>query len=94
MIICILAVLKAGGAYVPLDHENPPERNTFIVGDVDATLVLTTAEHSDIFTDTGAEVVCVEGLDLRGSWPNVPMPGLTPENLAYIIYTSGSTGRK
>lgn len=93
MVVCILAILKAGGAYVPLDHENPPERNIFIVGDVEAILVLTTAEHSDVFAGTRADVLCVEDLDLRGSWPNVPVPGLTPDCLAYIIYTSGSTGK-
>ncbi|TDL26481.1 nonribosomal peptide synthase [Rickenella mellea] len=92
MIVSILAVLKAGGAYAPMDPENPPERNSFIVRDVEAKLVLTSREHAEIFTSIGVDILLVEELDFSGSWPNVAVSDLTPDHLAYIIYTSGSTG--
>jgi non-ribosomal peptide synthetase component F len=81
-------VLKAGGAFTALDPENPPERNSFIVADVEANLVLTDRDHAEIFTNLGVDVILIDELDLSGMWPNVPST-ITPDALAYVIYTSG-----
>ncbi len=42
--ISLLAILKAGGAFCPLNLDAPPERISFILGDVAATVVLSTPE--------------------------------------------------
>ncbi|WP_431934307.1 amino acid adenylation domain-containing protein, partial [Nonomuraea jabiensis] len=40
LVVAVLAVVKAGGVYVPVDSATPRERVDFIVGDVDAVVVL------------------------------------------------------
>ncbi|HEX5717148.1 MAG TPA: amino acid adenylation domain-containing protein [Thermoanaerobaculia bacterium] len=76
-----LAVLKAGGFYVPVDPSHPQER-------IDLLL-------SELFTQTGAQVVVTAGrMATLDSWsPERPAVAVTPDHLAYALYTSGSTGR-
>ncbi|HEX7318159.1 MAG TPA: amino acid adenylation domain-containing protein [Pyrinomonadaceae bacterium] len=94
MVVSLLAVMKAGGAYLPLDPQYPAERLRFMVEDASVSLLLTQERLRDALQGHGAEVVCVdsinvsEGIDADGIDTNV-----TPDNLAYVIYTSGSTGR-
>ena len=94
MVIGILAILKAGGAYVPLDPAYPTERLTFMLEDVQTSILLTQTHLQNrlpinqeivVNLDTDAEIIAQYPAD------NLPSE-VTPENLAYIIYTSGSTG--
>ncbi|KAL7750938.1 hypothetical protein RI367_003518 [Sorochytrium milnesiophthora] len=93
MVVAILAVLKAGGAYVPLDPKHPAERLKYIVGNVDATVVLAHAQHAHLFD--GVHVVVLDSsLDLTGcSDSNPVVADVQSSSLAYVIYTSGSTGQ-
>lgn len=95
MIIGLIAVLKAGGAYVPLDPGHPQERLDFMIGDVNAPIVLTQADLLNKLASCPARVFCLDT-----QWPEValeattnPVISILPANLAYCIYTSGSTGR-
>ncbi|KAL7749284.1 hypothetical protein RI367_005436 [Sorochytrium milnesiophthora] len=95
MVVAILAVLKAGGAYVPLDPKHPADRLQYIVGNVDATVVLAHAQHAHLFDGATPSVhtVVLDDLDLSSHSIGSPIvQGLQPSNLAYVIYTSGSTG--
>ncbi|OBQ12654.1 amino acid adenylation domain-containing protein [Anabaena sp. AL09] len=94
MVVGILAILKAGGAYVPLDPAYPTERLTFMLEDVQTSILLTQThlqnrlpinQQTVVNLDTDAEIIAQYPAD------NLPSE-VTPENLAYIIYTSGSTG--
>jgi amino acid adenylation domain-containing protein len=96
MIVGIIAVLKAGGAYVPLDPGYPQERIAFMLQDVGAGVLLTTAALQKtlpvsyaghvVLLDQDADVIARES-------PTNLSACTTPQNLAYVIYTSGSTGR-
>ena len=97
MIACILGVLKLGCTYVPLSPESPNERNTHILKDCEASLLLI-QEHlaSDQpgkpFSLSRDKVLVVSNLeDIEKAIPN-PGRKIGPEDLIYIIYTSGSTG--
>ncbi|KAL3962885.1 hypothetical protein ACCO45_004408 [Purpureocillium lilacinum] len=88
-----LAILKAGGAFCPLNLDAPPKRIRFILKDVSASIVLTTADLAPkIPMDAGVTVIQVDNID------TTPSNGVTehrkpgPDDLAYVMYTSGSTG--
>jgi surfactin family lipopeptide synthetase C len=94
MVIGILAILKAGGAYVPLDSAYPSERLAFMLGDVQAPILLTQTHLRALLTIQNQTVV-----NLDSDWEIIDQyeeenlhSEVNPENLAYIIYTSGSTG--
>ena len=88
----MLAVLKAGAAYVPIDPTYPAERQSFILEDSAASVVM---GHQALLTalSVGARPV----VDLEQPWLEQDGAELRtaalPDSLAYVIYTSGSTGR-
>nr|WP_211258418.1 non-ribosomal peptide synthetase [Pseudomonas mosselii] len=84
-----LAVSKCAAVFVPLDGNAPAERQTFMVADSQARLLLT---HSDQPQVEGARRVELDRLDLSG-YTDAPL-GLAVDagSVAYIMYTSGSTG--
>ncbi|MER7432107.1 amino acid adenylation domain-containing protein [Nonomuraea rubra] len=77
LVVAMLGVLKAGAAYLPLDPVYPERRNSAVVADAGARIVLTDAELAAA----------------AGSPDERPGVAVRPEHLAYVIYTSGSTGR-
>ncbi|GKZ31509.1 nonribosomal peptide synthase [Aspergillus brasiliensis] len=95
-VVAMLAVLKAGGAFVPLDPTHPSSRLREIVGQVDASIVLTTARYRNLFDDLSikAMIVNAETVGKKATHSKYIAPvAVTPENLAYVIFTSGSTGK-
>ncbi|MFE9795714.1 amino acid adenylation domain-containing protein [Streptomyces goshikiensis] len=100
--VALLAVLKAGGACVPLDPGYPRQRLAFVLADVRAPVLLTSAALADGLPDHTARVLLVDGPD---SGPSDAGPAglhgtavgatsaVRPGNVAWIAYTSGSTGR-
>ena len=96
MLISILAILKAGGAYVPIDTEYPPERIRFIIGDINASLLLCTKENREtIDVDLPVEIVEVSAELFKQNSPSSKyiLPHIDLDDIAYVIYTSGSTGQ-
>ena len=95
LLVAILGTLKAGGAYVPLDPLTPTERLSFILGDTQAPVLLTTQALLETLPRCEARIVCLDAqaneiaLHSREN-PNIEM---SSANLAYVIYTSGSTGQ-
>ncbi|KAL2368247.1 nonribosomal peptide synthase, variant 2 [Blastomyces gilchristii SLH14081] len=91
LIVSILAILKTGAAYVILDPESPPERNSFIVNDVQAPFVISDQSLAVNF----ANPVLIENLIERApgfALSNIEVPQDTTD-ICYVIYTSGSTGK-
>ncbi|MFK3682188.1 non-ribosomal peptide synthetase [Pseudomonas sp. NPDC088890] len=94
LLVGLLAIVKAGGAYVPLDVDYPPERLAYMLGDCQASLLLS---HSNLLERlpqvAGVSTIALDQLHLD-SWPSqAPGLHLDGDNLAYVIYTSGSTGQ-
>ncbi|CAG7924822.1 unnamed protein product [Penicillium olsonii] len=92
-IVAILGVMKAGAAYVPLSPDNPLDRNSFIIGDVNARLILSDLEHAEMFSSVpGLEVAHIDAPEIDQLPGSSATIAINPESTAYIIYTSGSTG--
>ncbi len=96
MIVGLLGVLKAGGAYVPLDPAYPHERLARILGDTQASLVLTQHKHVEKLSAITARKVCLDSdWEVIAQHPaNENTKNIVlPQHLAYVIYTSGSSGQ-
>lgn len=94
--IAMLGILKSGGAYVPIDPGNPAKRISFILKDIESTLVVTNNKNLATVRSLAGqhETLTVVNLDDLDSASPTHNPGL-PEDLnhyAYLLYTSGSTG--
>jgi amino acid adenylation domain-containing protein len=88
LVIAVLAVLKAGAAYVPLDPSNPSERQSFMIRDSNAELLLTNSS-----LDFGIPSINPDNENFAAESTVNPIGNCTTENIAYVIYTSGSTGQ-
>ncbi|MET4429280.1 amino acid adenylation domain-containing protein [Mycolicibacterium sp. 624] len=90
-IVSILAVLKSGAAYLPIDPAHPDARVQFMLADAAPIGAITTTGLAHRLAGCGVPVINVE--DPRcDAQPSSPLPGPTPDDIAYIIYTSGTTG--
>ncbi|OAL43668.1 hypothetical protein IQ07DRAFT_291854 [Pyrenochaeta sp. DS3sAY3a] len=91
----MLGILKAGSSFVAIDPGAPAARQTFIVQDSQARLVLSMAAQSAKFKNSVD--VPILNLDqvpvhtLSSSKPILQRPVL-PEDRSYCLYTSGTTG--
>ncbi|WP_434749294.1 non-ribosomal peptide synthase/polyketide synthase [Paenibacillus amylolyticus] len=103
LLVGVLAVWKAGGAYVPLDPDYPAERIEFMLGDSNASVLLTQRhllERAEGWlADERLKLQAVHALDdeeiYNGQALSVKFESTdsAPQDLAYVIYTSGTTGR-
>jgi amino acid adenylation domain-containing protein len=94
VIACILGVLKAGSIYVPLDPSLTGTRNSIIVNDSSATIVLTDSRYysaAQALFGSDCQILNIDEVARRGS--GVSPRAISPEDSACVIYTSGSTGR-
>ncbi len=94
MITAMLGVIKAGGWYAPLDPAHPAARNTAILREIGARLVLTDGESLDTARAYGFGEEQIINLDELDGLPDEGNPGLpaSPDSPVCILYTSGSTG--
>ncbi|KAF2137126.1 uncharacterized protein K452DRAFT_212622, partial [Aplosporella prunicola CBS 121167] len=92
-LVAILGIMKAGAAFTPLDPQNPRDRNSFIIKDVDAVRIVTDARNCHACSFFGLNIIVMEETALdNGGGQLVAVPELTPDSTAYAIFTSGSTG--
>lgn len=91
----IFGVLKAGHCYVPIDPEFPDSRNSYIVEDVKAELIITNSANYSAAEAIAGENTRLLNLDrIASDTPETNLNiSVSPDALAYIIYTSGSTGK-
>ncbi len=94
LMVAVLGVLKAGAAYIPLDASYPQQRLSFMLGDANASLILTQEKLAARLPD-GLSHLCLDtdwiAIATRSSHnPDLPT---SPDDLAYVLYTSGSTGK-
>jgi amino acid adenylation domain-containing protein/non-ribosomal peptide synthase protein (TIGR01720 family) len=93
-IVAIWAVLKTGAAYVPIDPAVPAARMQFVLDDAAPIAAITTSELRPRLD--GCDLLVIDVGDLEDpavdSQALSPLPGPSPDDVAYIIYTSGTTG--
>ncbi|RUL69106.1 non-ribosomal peptide synthetase, partial [Dyella choica] len=87
LVVAELAALKAGAIYVPIDAQAPASRQSWVIEDCRARLVLGDAATS-LPEDCVAPLLQV-GNDTALAPPRLAMSDEAP---AYVKYTSGSTG--
>jgi amino acid adenylation domain-containing protein len=94
LIIALIAILKTGAAYVPIDPEYPEQRINFMLGDIEADLIITNKACSSKISAKG--ILKIELDTNTNKISQLSESNLTLkysiESLAYVIYTSGSTG--
>ena len=95
LIVGLLGILKAGGAYVPLDPTYPRERLALMIDDAQVSVVLTQEAIAGNLPEHGARTILLDAhwAMIASIREGISLPGVHPENTAYIIYTSGSTGK-
>jgi len=93
-IAAILGALKAGAVYVPLDPAFPHARNSLILADSEADLIITNDRNRASARSLRREssMVNIDRLDIGLDDRNVGL-SIPPDRQAYILYTSGSTGQ-
>ncbi|WP_328745020.1 amino acid adenylation domain-containing protein [Streptomyces sp. NBC_00285] len=93
-VVTVLAVLKSGGVYVPLDPRQRAERQTWILDNTDAVLLVSDrpAEETAAFA-ASLPTLRVSDASVTAYDP-APAPRVTvhPDQALYVMFTSGSTG--
>lgn len=98
MLASFIGILKAGGAYVPLSHDSPEERNSYILKNCNAELIIVDAsllqvqENLPAYLEEVNTIVLQQGKPQEEIIPN-PVPVASQEDSIYVIYTSGTTGQ-
>jgi amino acid adenylation domain-containing protein len=94
MVVAMYGVLKAGRFYVPLDPAFPEKRNTAILEDAQANILLTASEgvaKAEAFAGNAATIINLDEIAPHAHNENPRLP-LRPDAPACLLYTSGSTG--
>ncbi|HLP58760.1 MAG TPA: amino acid adenylation domain-containing protein [Candidatus Deferrimicrobium sp.] len=94
LIASILAVLKTGKIYVPLNPGYPLERNSYILNDSGAGLIVTNTRNTPLAGSLagGIRLLNVDEIADSVAPGNLELP-ISPDTPACILYTSGSTGQ-
>ncbi|MEJ7732667.1 MAG: amino acid adenylation domain-containing protein [Polyangiaceae bacterium] len=102
MVAAMLGILETGAAYVPMDQDYPRARLAHMLQDSGARVVVTEAAVEDAVPLPGArspaeprgyaELIHVDGDEVRGADATPLDVRVDAESRAYVIYTSGSTG--
>ena len=94
-IAAMLGVMKAGGAYVALDPSHPRNRLETIIGDTKATIVVTSALHTNKFVGLLQKIVIADTTFITSIKEKCEsLSSVThPRNAAYAVFTSGTTGK-
>jgi amino acid adenylation domain-containing protein len=89
-----LGVLKAGGFYVPLSPSHPSVRNSFILTETEAELIVTDGGSLSLAAELAqgkCHLINIDDLHSSLSGENLGLQ-ISADSLAFLTYTSGSTG--
>ncbi|MEV5986747.1 Pls/PosA family non-ribosomal peptide synthetase [Streptomyces sp. NPDC052051] len=101
MYASLLGACKAGATYVPIDPTSPPDRVSYILGNAEVAVLLTTSALAPGIRRAEASRACrvIEVDTWAGELAALPTtrpspaPSAASDPLAYITYTSGSSGK-
>ncbi|MEU1408220.1 amino acid adenylation domain-containing protein [Streptomyces sp. NPDC005728] len=91
-VVGMLAAWFAGAAFCPLDPSWPAARQEFVLGDVQADVLLTRAGVPLPSTGRATVLDVTDVTTAEGSNGDEGLPDWSPDATAYVIYTSGTTG--
>ncbi|MGA4721898.1 amino acid adenylation domain-containing protein [Fictibacillus nanhaiensis] len=94
LIITVMGILKAGGAYVPIDPQQSIERNTYMLEQSNAKIIISQKEACRAIPEGNYNLVFFGEILpelIKESYIDLNID-LNSEHSAYLIYTSGSTG--
>ncbi|MCI0539809.1 MAG: AMP-binding protein [Verrucomicrobiales bacterium] len=95
-VAAMLGILKSGNFFVPLDPASPAQRNTFILEDSQAILILsdqTNLAAARELTRGQIPLIDLDALPQESMGEAATFPRITPDAIARLVYTSGSTGQ-
>ncbi|MDI6099253.1 amino acid adenylation domain-containing protein [Actinoplanes sp. NEAU-A12] len=90
-VVAVLGTLAAGAAYLPLDPRSPLARNSDLLADSGAALVVHDTRHAEVAAGLAGPAALAVTTDAPADVTGLPV--VTGDDLAYVIFTSGSTGR-
>lgn len=93
-IVAMVAIMRAGGAFVPLDPSHPKNRLHSIIQKSGAKIMVASSECAKHFRSWMPCVVEISSTTVESFEPflDLSLPGVRPENPAFVLFTSGSTG--
>ena len=95
LFVAMMAVLKAGKICVVLDPAFPKTRNSFLLEDAQAGLLITDSTNLSMAREYAHDRCRVLNVDDMDSTFSIENPGLSiaADGFAFLVYTSGSTGQ-
>ena len=66
LLVSMLAVFQTGAAYVPIDPTFPPERQEFMLADIQAPVLITQERYLGTIDSGPSSVICVDR-----DWPRI-----------------------
>jgi len=91
-IVSLLTVSNIGCVFVPIDPVHSKSRISYILKDIEPSLVLSTTDLAEDLDFPRHKIVTVDTLDLtQQDYQPVNMP-ILPAFGMYVLYTSGTTG--
>lgn len=93
-IAALLGISKAGKFYIPLDPSFPRERNSYMVNDTQAALIITNHRNAELAEQLSCDSsVIIDVDDIRENAPCGDLNlSVSLDDLFAVVYTSGSTG--
>ncbi|MGW5701159.1 non-ribosomal peptide synthase/polyketide synthase [Amycolatopsis japonica] len=88
LVVAELAIVMAGGVYVPLDRRAPDDRSRLVLATAGVSVLVTDEPERAARIHSGRIVVAGRSL----APPDVTLPRVDADQLAYLMHTSGSTG--
>ncbi len=88
LVVAELAIVMAGGVYVPLDRRAPDDRSRLVLATAGVSVLITDEPERAARIHSGRIVVAGRSL----APPDVALPRVDADQLAYLMHTSGSTG--
>lgn len=89
----VLGTLRCGGFYMPLDPSFPENRNSLILRESKAQIILTERENEQLAERLALPEQTVIYVDEIEPGQGELSDRSNPDDLAYVVFTSGSTGR-
>ncbi|WNG18185.1 amino acid adenylation domain-containing protein [Cystobacter fuscus] len=88
--VAMLGTWLAGAAFCPIDPAWPDSRVRFVLGDLDAPVLLT--DEAGAARSGSVPAIRVDETDATGGSTEADDPDWSAGSTAYVIYTSGTTG--